>query len=153
MQGHEEKETLHVDVFGPAHADRTTTYRFTHTKAMLDSQEHGRCYICGKTAAEAGHPLEAHHLGVERQFAETTIRWDVVKHDFPNFDWANFDPADPYKFVDDMLAQGMLLCKPHHTGEGTGIHNIPYPLWIMQRYLQAGYQFSPSEVIEHAGDA
>ncbi|MDR3480645.1 MAG: hypothetical protein P4L91_08005 [Burkholderiaceae bacterium] len=153
MQAHEEKETLSVDVFGPAHADRTTTTIFVHSKAKLEEREHGRCWICGCTAEEAGHPLEAHHLGIERQFAEAAIEWGKVKADFPNFDWANFDQTKPYTFVDNMLAQGTLLCKPHHTGKFTGIHSLPYSLWIMQRYLTDGVQFSPNEVIHHDTEA
>jgi hypothetical protein len=149
MHAHEERNTLSVDVFAPAHADRTTTAIFVHSKAKLEERTGGRCFICGCTAEEAGHPLEAHHEGIERQFAEAPIDWDKVKVDFPNFDWASFDPANPYTFVDDMVAQGILLCKPHHTGKFTGIHYLPYSLWIMQRYLKDGYEFSPNEVIHH----
>jgi hypothetical protein len=147
---HEEKETLEIDVFGPAHADRTTTSLFTHSKARLIEREGGRCWICGCTAEQSGHPLEAHHLGIERQFAEAPIDWSRVQADFPDFDWSRFDPSRPYAFVDDMAAQGLLLCKLHHTGKNAGIHNLPFSLWLMQRYLKEGYRFSPNEVIHHA---
>lgn len=146
---HEEKEVIQVDVYGPEHADRTTTSIFTHTRLQLIELKGGRCFICGRTAEEVGHPLEAHHLGIERQYAEAPIDWALVKIDFPNFDWEHFDPEKPYDFVDNMVAQGVLLCKPHHTGKFTGVHYLPYSLWIMQRYLGEGYQFSPNEVIHH----
>jgi hypothetical protein len=150
-QVHEEKLTLSVDIEIPGHAARITTPLFRHSKvALMASQHPPRCWICEQTEAELGAPLEAHHVGVERCFAEGEIDWEKVKVDFPNFDWANFDPTtDPYKFVDDMTQQGLLLCKPHHTGKDEGIHNLPYPLWRMQRYLKNGVRFSPTEVITH----
>jgi hypothetical protein len=151
-EAHELKSTLSEDVITPGHAPRTTTALFTKSKrALMASQHPPRCYICQRTAEEAGEPLEAHHVGVERSFAEGEIDWDLVKADFPHFDWDKFDPADPYSFVDDMSpsGQGLLLCKLHHTGKDAGIHNISYPLWRMQRYLKDGAQFSPSEVIHH----
>ena len=52
-------------------------------------------------------------------------------------------------FVDDMLAQGMLLCKEHHTHPETGVHVLPWPIFIMQRYLKAGYKFNNLETIAH----
>jgi hypothetical protein len=58
-------------------------------------------------------------------------------------------PADPYLFVDDQLVNGRILCKAHHTGKDEGIHDMPFPLWIAQRYLKEGYQFTPSEKICH----
>jgi hypothetical protein len=148
---HDEKETLTVDVIVPEHDERVTTPLFEHTRKKLIDQEDGRCFVCGRTAEESGHPLEAHHNGIERSYAEGDIDWDIVKNDFPNFDWTSFDPSNPYTFVDDMLAQGKLLCKEHHTGKDTGIHYLPYPLFIMQRYLKIGCKFNLSETIEHEG--
>jgi hypothetical protein len=158
-QAHELRETLSVDVVTPEHADRVTTPLFKHTKKALFEKaepaitiprdEPGRCWICGRTEDELGAPLEAHHFGVERSFAEGKIRWDRVKADYPHWDWSKFDPSNPYSFVDDMEAQGVLLCKEHHTGKDAGIHSMPFSLWIMQRYLEDGEQFSPTEVIHH----
>lgn len=156
---HEEKETLSVDVTIPAHAKRATTALFTKTKRFLMKvggalgfnikQEPGRCWICGRTEAELGQPLEAHHFGIERAYLDAKIRWNVVQQDFPIFDWKNFNPDNPVEFVDNMTSQGMLLCKAHHTGKDTGIHMLPFSLWIMQRYLADGDRFSPTEVIHH----
>jgi hypothetical protein len=146
---HELKETLTVDVITPAHEARTTTRLFELSKKQLMKREDPpRCWICRRTADEVG-PLEAHHAGIERSFAEGEIDWEIVKQDFPHYDWTHFDPANPYAFVDDMEAQGILLCKTHHTGKGTGIHTIPEPLWRLQRYLKDGVQFTPTETIHH----
>lgn len=147
-QTHEEKETLTVDVLLPGHAPRTTTPLFERSKKELIGKEGGRCWICGRTESEAG-PLEAHHFGIERSFAEAPIDWAKVQHDFPHFDWEHFDPKSPYAFVDDMSAQGLLLCAEHHRGKDTGVHALPWPLFVMQRYLKDGYKFSDLEVIHH----
>lgn len=156
---HEEKETLEVDIEVPGHAPRTTTGLFRRTKQRIMAvasilglnifREKGRCWICGKTSEEAGEPLEAHHLIIERSFIDSPLRWDQLRKDFPHFDWENFDPTKPEMFVDDMITQGLLLCKEHHTGKDTGIHTLPFPLWVLQRYLPDGVQFSPTEVIHH----
>ncbi len=148
-QVHAEKETLSVEVNIPGHEARTTTALFRRTRQQLLERDGGRCYICQRNAKEAGHPIEAHHYPIERSLANM-IDWEIVKLDFPHFDWDGFDPSDPYSFVDDMLVNGMLLCKEHHTGRDEGIHAMPHPLWLAQRYAKEGYRFSAIEIIHHA---
>jgi hypothetical protein len=147
-QVHEQTETLTVDVNIPGHEERTTTALFRNSKKALVLRESGRCFICGCNAEETGHPMEAHHHPIERSMANM-IDWELVKPFFPHFDWSSFDPADPYTFVDDMTVNGLLLCKAHHTGKDEGIHDMPYPLWIAQKFGREGYQFSPIEAIHH----
>lgn len=152
---HEEKETLSVDVFVPGHDPRETTSLFIKTRKALIKTAGGKCYVCGRTAAESGHPLEAHHHPIERSFAEM-IDWSeggLIRHDFPQFDWANFDPANPYKFVDDMTINGVIFCKDHHIGKDEGVHYLPLPLFMAQRYGKEGYQFTGKEVIHHSQSA
>jgi hypothetical protein len=156
-EAHEQKETLEVDVDIPAHDDRKTTALFLKTKKMIVKlgsilgftikRPAARCWICNRTADEVGAPLEAHHFGIERCYIDAAIRWNVVQEDFPIFDWKNFDPKNPVQFIDNMSSQGLLLCKAHHTGKDSGIHCLPFPIWIMQRYLADGTRFSPTEVI------
>ncbi|MHB8914723.1 MAG: hypothetical protein ACYC4K_02800, partial [Thiobacillus sp.] len=57
---HEEKNTLSVDVNIPGHDPRTATPLFIKSRKHLIEREQGRCYICGCTEAETGHPMEAH---------------------------------------------------------------------------------------------
>lgn len=157
---HDLKDTLSVEVETPGHEKRgAASALFVRTKKLLKKLgsflgfrpkfSPGRCFICNATEEELGQPLEAHHFGIEWSFAQAQINWDLVKLDFPDFDWVHFDPADPMTFVDDMQAQGVLLCKKHHTGKDEGIHNLPFTLWIMQRYLKDGYKFSDLEMIHH----
>ncbi len=145
---HEEKETLVIDVELPGHDPRKASALFERTRKQL-LQKTDRCWICGRTAEEAGHPLEAHHTGIEFSFMTAPIDWKRVAEDFPTFDWHNFDESKPGDFVDNMLAQGLILCKDHHTHPETGIHTVPWPLFVMQRYLKDGYKFNDLEVIHH----
>ena len=145
---HEEKNTFQVDVFLPGHDPRTTTALFTSSKKKLLSKI-TQCFICGDNAEQAGLPLEAHHYPIERCFANA-MDWELVKKDFPNFAWESFNVEDPYTFVDDMEVNGVLLCKKHHTGKDEGVHCLPHPIWIAQKYCKAGYKFSDVEVIHHS---
>lgn len=150
-QVHEEKNTLKVDIYIPGHDPRVTTALFSKSRKHLIEREYGRCHVCKCTAEETGHPLEAHHFPIERSMAEM-IDWSEgsqIRKDFPGFGWGSFDEADPYSFVDDMNTNGLLLCKQHHTGGDEGIHAIPHPLWIAQKYGKEGYKFSEVEIIHH----
>jgi hypothetical protein len=150
-EDHVLKETLKVDYIVPGHDPRVTTPLFTKSRKLLINRDGGRCWVCGGTAEDTGHPLEAHHYPVERSFAEM-IDWSEgsqIRKDFPGFGWGSFDEADPYSFVDDMTINGRLLCKPHHTGADEGIHDVPHPIWVAQRYGKEGYKFSEIEIIHH----
>lgn len=153
---HEEKETLVVEVEIPEHADRVTTPLFTRTRKLLLAAG-ARCWICGRIHTSED-PLEAHHHPIERCFAEE-IDWELFKKDaqagewgpkIQAFDWDHFDPKDPYTFVDDMTVNGMLICKAHHTGKDEGIHMLPFPIWVAQKYAKEGSKFSDVEIIHHA---
>ncbi len=150
---HEEKNTFSVDVFLPGHEARTTTPLFTRTRKALLARDNGRCYICNCTAEDSGHPIEAHHYPIERSFAEM-IDWSIgsiIRKEFYNFDWLDFHESDPYYFVDNMLYNGRLLCKAHHIGKDEGVHCLPEPVWLAQRYGKDGYKFSDVEIIHHGG--
>lgn len=149
---HEEKNTLAVDVFIPGHEPRgSATALFTRTRKHLLERDGGRCWVCGCTAEESGHPIEAHHYPIERSFAEM-VDWSEgsqIRKDFPGFGWGSFDESNPYSFVDDMNVNGRLLCKSHHIGKDEGVHALPEPVWLAQRYGREGYQFSAVEIIHH----
>lgn len=67
----------------------------------------------------------------------------------PAHQYSYLKVRDPYLFVDDMTVNGMLLAKQFHTAKDAGIHMLPFPLWIVQKYAIEGYQFTPTEVIHH----
>lgn len=154
---HEEKLTLHVEVDIPQHTDRVETPIYRETREQLIERESGRCWVCGCTEQESGHPLQTHHHPVERSLANM-IDWPRFIADAKaghwgphaqDFDWDSFNPEHPYTFVDNMLVNGRVLCRDHHIGSDEGIHMLPFPLWVAQRYAREGYRFSPGEVIHH----
>lgn len=149
---HDERETLTVDVLLPGHAPRVTTPLFTRTRHELVNAPGAACFICGQPHSSAD-PLEAHHHPIERSFAEMIDfgPGSPLRAQFPAFDWAAFDAAggDPYQFVDDMRVNGLLLCKRHHIGKDEGIHALPFPVWIAQRFGREGYKFSDVEILHH----
>jgi len=157
---HQEKKTLSMLVNIPEHKDRTVTSLFRNTRKTLKHltprfvfhANPGKCFICGQTEQQLSSPLQAHHFGIERCFAEGDINWNIVKEDFPDFNWAIFNPLQPYQFVDNMATQGMMLCETHHIGKDTGIHNLTFSLWIMQRYLKSGYQYNDREILNSSLD-
>lgn len=175
---HELKKTVTMDYNVPAHEARGPASALFHrTRLLLIERERGRCWVSGEKAP-AGHPHEAHHYPVERSFAE---RWDwgrfardcVAGHWGPYaqaFDWASFfvgaititpddtglpylQVLDPYRFVDDMTVNGRLLSKRFHTGHDQGVHCLPEPIYLAQKYLSEGYKFSDIEIIHHEQEA
>ena len=147
---HEEKNTLSVDVYIPGHEERgSATPLFVRTRKHLLERDKV-CWICGCPASEVGS-LQAHHWPIERSFAEM-VDWSEgsqIRKDFPSFGWGSFDESNPYTFVDDMNVNGRLLCKAHHIGKDEGVHTLPEPVWLAQRYGKEGYKFSDIEVIHH----
>lgn len=170
---HEEKNTFVVDINLPGHDPRgAATPLFNRSRKALIEREGGKCWMSGLTADELG-PLEAHHYPIERCFAEG-IDWVRFSNDCKfghwgpyaaAFDWNKFFdgaprgddgklvPVDPYLFVDDMTVNGRLLGKRYHTGKDEGVHDLPEPIWLVQRYMREGYQFSKTETIHHAQEA
>ena len=156
---HEEKLTLTVDVLIPGHDERTTTELFRKSRAQLLKRSPA-CWICG---AKKG--LEAHHL-LERSMANM-MNLDLIVRDAQAgelgitqaqrdackaFNWESIE-KDPMRFFDDMMMNGWVLCKAHHIGKDEGIHAMPFPLFLAQRYGKEGYKFSDVEFIHHECDS
>ncbi len=135
---HELRETLSVDVFYPDHAPRKESNLFARTKHRLIEVLDTPCWVCGSKAAR-----EVHHMIIEWAFADA-IDWSKVKADYPDFDWATF--KEPGDFVDSAYNM-RVLCATHHRGADRGIHAIPYPIWLAQRYVKAGFVLFPSTPI------
>lgn len=159
-QTHEEKETLTVDVLLPGHEPRTATPLFERTRKELIEREGGRCWVCGRTAEESGHPLESHHHPCERSLAEAWD-WPRFAEDCKAGKWGphaqafNWDaflsakPFDPYMFVDDQTVNGLLLCKDHHTAKGESMHMAPFPFVLWAKYAPNGYEINPGQHLVH----
>ena len=132
---------LHDDVVDPTHAERTESPAFRDAKARLKADGHWTCWICGTT-----DHLQVHHFLAEYMFkdlVDLTVMKDVA------------EALDPYGYgrllrnkpiTDPEDIRGFLvLCQTHHTGidhtaggSGTGIHELTFSTWIMQKLAKKG---------------
>jgi hypothetical protein len=94
------------------------------------------CYIC-----DASKDLEIHHYHVEWAM-QNAVDWEKMKLLHPEFHWETF--KKPEDFIDSPY-NSMVLCEKHHRGTNTGIHAMPYPLWIMQRYVREDFDLDASD--------
>lgn len=138
---HEIGRVLHDDVIDPSHADRTESPAFEAAKKRLHEDGHYQCWICSTTT-----DLQVHHFLAEYMFKDL-VDFGVMKDVAEALDVYGYgrllknvpitDPEDIRCF--------MVLCQPHHTGvdhgdggSGTGIHEMTFPSWIMQKLAQKG---------------
>ena len=130
----------------PAHAQRTETPAFRAAKRRLKQDGHYRCYICGTTQA-----IQIHHYGAEWMFAAVVdfdklqsflLEWDV-------YGYSHLLQHQPLTSVDD-VRNCMALCQEHHLsgpadGAANGIHDITFPAWISQKFVQSGHETVPED--------
>lgn len=154
MTEHEVKETLHEDVYYPAHEPRTESVTFAATKK--EGHEKGYvCCICGAPDPEYHHamvewaftdlldwaqikavalgqtPIETPHGAVKVDFL--LLYWLLRLAEIRGFDWHSFDPTHPETFVDSM-SQMLPLCAEHHRAVERGVHMAPFPDWVLQAF-------------------
>jgi hypothetical protein len=134
---HSMHENLSIDIFYPDHPPRTESPLFARTKRKMITHDDIPCFICGTKTLR-----EVHHYFVEWAFADG-VDWELMRSMHPNFDWSKFkDPAD---FVDSPYNM-LILCQAHHRGQHTGIHYMPYPLWIMQKHKRHDYVLTIDDI-------
>ena len=150
---------IKYNVYIPAHNEREDTSLYIKTRKLLIVRDK-TCFMCQRNASQCASPLEAHHHPIMRSMTNM-VDWDrFIKQaqagawgtNIQKFNWDKFNKNEPYTFVDNMLFNGMLLCKDHHRGVNTGIHVLPYPLFIAQAFAKEGYKFSDNVVIDHGDD-
>lgn len=155
---HAMHETISFTIYHADHDRRTESPLFRKTKKHLIEVLDTPCFICGSKKDR-----EIHHMLLEYSDAnsadwsdepwdETLETGEVIHHKtgkmreaYPDFDWANF--KEPLDFVDSEYNM-LTICRLHHTGKGHGIHYLPYPIWIMQKYRKKDFVFSPDEIKE-----
>jgi hypothetical protein len=115
---HNDIRTLVEIAHYEAHPDRKDSKEFTQIKRKHKAEQR-KCYI-NNGFCEGG--IEVHHSIIELS-AAYGVDWEKVKVDYPNLDHADDDD------------QMMDLCTRHHRGKYTGIHNMSYNIWILQKYM------------------
>ena len=140
-----DKFTRHRTHFPKHERKSSAIYRKTHKQ-----MKHMPCFICGKTNEKDNIYVETHHFYIEKA-AQNAIDWKVfgdfadkcynmqTGESLAKFDWGEV-AKNPDLFVDSQ--QNMIvLCKQHHTSGSFGIHHVPFPDWILQKFPKDGFQF------------
>jgi hypothetical protein len=151
---HYMKQTFQEVVAYPPHGPRASDPYYPIFEAAKRHLVHVLgvgCWIGGATLAQitaglpAGHrclgakQLEAHHAVAE--FAGlNAVDWQKVAADFPQV--GIHSDADFLRFAE---SEGGLsiLCDKHHRLGNTGIHAVTYPVWLLDRYARADWEFLP----------
>jgi len=134
---HEVKSTDSWDEYYPDHVQRTESSLFRKTKHHLVHVLDTPCYICGTKENR-----ESHHKFIEWAFANA-VDWDKVKEDHPDFDWSTFKSAED--FVDSEY-NALILCSKHHRAPNHGVHHMPYPNWLIQKYVRDDFILTPDQI-------
>lgn len=114
------------------------------------------CFVCGLIPNHQGKfddarlVNETHHNLIE-EAAFMAVDVARVEADEPAWDWTKVDPHDNATFfeVGDAEQAMLVICSVHHRATkpqpdhrgilGVGIHHIPYPVWVLQRYVKREY--------------
>ena len=142
----ERKMSNHYTIRYPIHDARTVSPIFRKTRHQLITIDKIKCFICN-----TDEQLEAHHFYCEK-FAVNAIDWDIfaqfakttynmqsgLKLD-TNINW-ELVKKNPDIFTDSTNNM-IILCKLHHTSGRFGIHHVPFPDWILQRFAKNKFKF------------
>ena len=151
VKGHERNMSNHYIVQYPDHVPRKPTAIYNKTHKALKGMP---CFICGAHGSGAhgsgAHGIETHHFYCEKA-AQNAIDWNVfgkfaknchniqTGENIGNFDWEEV-AKNPDIFVDSPYNM-ITLCKEHHTSGHKGIHHVPFPDWILQKFSKDGFIF------------
>jgi hypothetical protein len=119
------KEDIEIDVFYPDHPPRTDSALYRRTRHHLIDVLDIACWVCGSKDNR-----ETHHQHVEWAYADG-VDWDHMRVLHPDFNWGTFKTAED--FVDSEYNM-LILCDIHHRHKNHGIHYLPFPIFVMQRY-------------------
>jgi hypothetical protein len=141
--GHVRRLSNHYTVHYPPHEPRKPSNIYNKTHRAMKTMP---CFVCGKTNAADGIYVETHHFYCEKVF-QTVFDWPKFGefaancHNLqtgeligPLFDWAEV-ARNPDLFVDSPHNM-IVLCKEHHTSGARGIHHVPFPDWLAQKFAK-----------------
>ena len=130
---HIQTTTIHIVECVPAHEPRESDphYKvFNRTRDRLKAQGLLKCWIGN---ADCAGEIELHHDKVEFSL-QNGVDITLFEGAFPEFVGKTDD-----EFRDWIEGEGNLLplCRLHHIGI-QGVHVIPYPIWLPQKFWKAG---------------
>jgi hypothetical protein len=127
---HNQKVTIELLAVYPDHEPRNEDPHYVYfreARERLKSLGKLRCWICG-----TDKNVELHHDKVEYALING-VDIEKFRETFPEFGISSDE--DFLRFVE---SEGNLtpLCTLHHRGY-LGIHNLPYPLWLPQKFWKS----------------
>lgn len=138
---HIQRRTLHEVVITPDHVERTESPEFRKSKERLRDDGHFKCRACGAT-----ENLQVHHFVIEWSLANIAD-WNKVKsfcEEWDPYGYGRLLKNQPMTSADD-IRNMLVLCQAHHTGvdhenggSGTGIHEMSFPVWVVQLLARDG---------------
>jgi len=140
----------HYTVNYPPHEKRVASSIYRKTHRELCKVKKIGCFICNKKNNK-NDPLETHHFYCEKvavnaidwikfgEFAKTCYNIQTGENIGEHFNW-NEVSKNPDIFVDSPYNM-IVLCKEHHISGKKGIHHVPFPDWILQKYPKNNFQF------------
>jgi hypothetical protein len=150
IEGRKKNKNTHYTVNYPLHDKRKKSKTYVATRIELIDRLDIGCFICGKCKSEYNSiELETHHFYIEK-VATNAIDWKKFGEFSKNcyniqtgeninkFNWEEVE-KNPDIFVDSKYNM-IVLCKMHHR-QKKGIHSIPYPDWILQKFAKGGFEF------------
>ena len=137
---HIRARSTHYTVHCPDHYhEHSSTYKKT-----LHALKCMPCFICGTKDTEL-HPFYCEKAGQHAinwvafgAFAKTCYNIQTGEN-IDHYNWHEV-AKNPELFVDsphNMIA----LCAIHHTSEKRGIHHVPFPDWILQKWSKPDFDF------------
>ena len=137
---HTRNMSAHYTVHYPAHEPRKASSLYNKTHRSMKEME---CFICGKSKSKDGISVETHHFYCEKvfqdvfdwkkfgEFAEKNVNLQTGAP-MGGFDWSEV-AVNPELFVDS-ASNMIVLCKEHHRSGRKGIHHVPFPEWMAQKF-------------------
>jgi hypothetical protein len=145
VEEHEIKRQLSEVVIVPEHAQRKESAEFKRSKERLKADGHFKCYVSGRT-----EKLQVHHIS-EWCFANV-IDFDKLKEfllEFDPYGYSRLLRNAPITTPDD-VRNCLVIAEEFHIGRGTGIHELTWPVWLVQKLAKAGEDPvpEPGETVE-----
>ena len=118
----------------PPHPPRTESSIYKRTHHHLVYVLDAPCWICGIRHSTGG-AMETHHFHFEWA-SQNGLDLTKVTADWPEI-------TDRKALAEWVDSEGnmLVLCAAHHRGKYTGIHEITYPAWLLQRYESEDFTF------------
>jgi hypothetical protein len=144
----EHKEVRHLTetVIYPEHANRTESEEFRKSKERLREDGHYKCWVCG-----CEENLQVHHFACEWSL-QNDVDFEKLKQFVEEWDPYGYGKLLKNKSITsaDDLRNMLVLCQEHHTGGMTdgianGIHDITFPIWIIQKLAKKNVDPVPTE--------